>query len=78
MFARIRKSVVAGIGAGLAAFIAALVQSATEGVVNRDEVSKAIGLALASAATVGLATYKVRNAGTVNGSEPAPGSSDFR
>lgn len=70
MLARIRKAVVAGIGAGLAAFIAALVQSATEGVVNRDEVSKAIGMAIAAAVTVGLATYKVRNAGTVNGSEP--------
>ncbi len=62
MLARIRKALVAGIGAGLAAFVAALIQSATEGVVNRDEVVKAFGMGLAAAASVGLATYGVRNA----------------
>lgn len=70
MLARIRKAVVAGVGAGLAAFVAAIVQSATEGVVNRDEVSRAIGMGLAAGVTVGAATYKIRNPGTVNGSDP--------
>lgn len=74
MLARIRKSIVAGVGAGAAAAAGALVQSATEGVVNRDEVSKAIGLGIAAGWVVGIATYRTRNVGTVNGSDPAPGS----
>jgi hypothetical protein len=71
MLARIRKAVVAGVGAALAAFVSALVQSATEGVINRDEVAKGIGVAIVAGVTVGWATYKVRNVGTVNGSDPA-------
>lgn len=71
MLARVRKSIVAGLGAAAAAAAGALVQSATEGVVNRDEVSKAIGLAISAGVVVGLATFKTRNAGTVNGSDPA-------
>ena len=64
MFARIRKAVVAGIGAALAAFISAMINSATEGVVNRDEVAKAIGAAIVAGLAVGGATWGVRNAGS--------------
>lgn len=68
MLARIRKAVVAGLGAAASAFVAAMVNSATEGTVNRDEVIKAVGVAVVAGFTVGAATYKVTNAGTVNGS----------
>lgn len=66
MLARIRKAVVAGLGAAASAFVAALVNSATEGTINRDEVIKALGLSIVAGFTVGAATYKVTNAGTVS------------
>jgi hypothetical protein len=62
MLARIRKSVVAGGGAGVAAFTAALV---TAPAFTRDEVSKALGLGLVAAAGTAWATWRVRNAPTV-------------
>ncbi|WP_328465554.1 hypothetical protein OHA21_43890 [Actinoplanes sp. NBC_00393] len=66
MLARIRKAVIAGVGAGAAAVVAALVQSATEGNVNRDEVSRAIGLGVAAAVSVGWAAWRVPNAPAVS------------
>jgi hypothetical protein len=64
MLARIRKAIVAGAGAALAAFISAMVNSATEGQINRDEVLKALGVALVAGLTVFGATYGVRNEGS--------------
>lgn len=58
MLARVRKAVIAGVGAGIAAGVGSLVQS---GAPTRDEVSKALGVALVAAAGVGWATWKVRN-----------------
>lgn len=58
MFARIRKAAVAGLGAGVAAFTAALV--AAPGF-NRDEVSKALGLGVVAAAGTAWATWRVPN-----------------
>lgn len=62
MFARIRKAVIAGIGAGIAAGVGSIVQA---GAPTRDEVSKALGVALVAAVTVGWATWKIRNAPAV-------------
>lgn len=61
MLARIRKAVVAGALAALAAGGSTLVQAAAESTVDRAAVSHAIGLAVAAAATVGWATWKTRN-----------------
>jgi hypothetical protein len=63
MLARIRKAVIAGLGAGIAAGVGTLVQS---GAPTKDEVSKALGVAIVAAVTVGWATYKVRNAQPVS------------
>jgi hypothetical protein len=71
MFARIRKAVVAGILAGLATGFGALVVG---GALTRDQIGKALGAGLAAAITAAWATYKVRNVGTVNGSDPASGT----
>lgn len=74
MLARIRKAVVAGAGAALATGAGAVVQSAMEGDVTEAAVSRAIGLGIAAGVTVGLATWRARNAGTVAGSAPTPGA----
>lgn len=58
MLARIRKALIAGLGAGVAAGIGAL---ATAGALTRDEFSKALGVGIVAAATVGWATYRVPN-----------------
>lgn len=58
MFARIRKAVIAGVGAGLAAAVGALVEA---GGVTEDTVYKAIGVGVAAGVTVGVATYRVPN-----------------
>lgn len=61
MIARIRKAVIAGLGAGVAAGIGAL---ATAGALTRDEFSKALGVAIVAAAATGWATWRVPNAST--------------
>jgi hypothetical protein len=57
---RIRKAITAAIGAGVTAGLTAVV---TDGALTRAEFSKALGVALVAAVTVGWATYKVPNAG---------------
>lgn len=65
---RIRKAIAAGVGATFAAIVPALI--------NGDKPATAegwgalIGGALAIGVLTGYATYQVRNARTVNGSDP--------
>jgi hypothetical protein len=59
MLARVRKAVIAGIGAALAAGVGAL---ATSGALTQEEISKALGVGIAAGVTVGWATYRVPNA----------------
>lgn len=58
MIARIRKAVAAGVGAGVAAGVGAL---ATAGTLNRDEASKALGVATVAAAGTAWATWRIPN-----------------
>lgn len=66
--ARIRKAIVAGVGATVAAIVPALI--------NGDKPATAqgwgalIGGAIALGVVTGIAAYSVRNAGTINGSDP--------
>jgi len=71
MLARIRKAITAGVGAAIAAFLPALLDALNVDGFGRISVGKAIGVALAAGAVVGWATYKIRNVGTIAGSEPA-------
>ena len=57
MFARIRKAVIAGVGAGLAAAVGVLLEAG----VTDDTVAKAAGAGVAAAVAVGVATYRVPN-----------------
>lgn len=59
MLARIRKSVIAGLGAGVAAGIGAL---STAGALTEEEFSKTLGVALVAAAGTAWATWRVPNA----------------
>jgi hypothetical protein len=59
MLARIRKSIIAGLGAGIAAGIGALTIA---GAPTKDEVSKALGVAIVAAVSVGWATWRAPNA----------------
>lgn len=69
---RIRKALVA---AGSAALAVAGTQLAKDGVpANPDGWAGLIVAMLGAAVVAGFATYSVRNAGTVNGSDPAPGT----
>lgn len=61
MLARIRKAVIAGLGAGIAAGVGAL---ATAGTLNQAEASKALGVALVAAVGTAWATWRVPNAPT--------------
>lgn len=56
---RIRKAVVAGLGAGVSVAFGALVAA---GSLDEEQIVKALGAGLAAAITVGLATYRVPNA----------------
>lgn len=60
MLARVRKAVIAGVGAGLAALAAALVNAAHAGLTS-EEVSTAVGLGMAAAVSVGYGTWRVPN-----------------
>lgn len=62
MISRIRKAVVAGVGAGITAGLGAL---AAAGTLNRDELTKALGVAVAGGAAVAWTTWRVPN-------DPAP------
>ncbi|MCY1141392.1 hypothetical protein OWR29_25620 [Actinoplanes sp. Pm04-4] len=59
MLARIRKAVVAGLGAGITTGVGALVVA---GNMSRENVSQAIGVGITAAATVGWATWRAPNA----------------
>lgn len=59
MLARIRKAIVAGLGAGLAAGVGAL---AIAGAPTKDDFSKALGVAIVAAAGTGWTTWRVENA----------------
>lgn len=71
MFARIRKAVVAGVGAALTAFLPALLDAFNVLGFQAPAAGQALGVAIVAGVAVGYATFKVRNDGTVNGSEPA-------
>jgi len=58
MIARIRKAVLAGLGAGVSAAVGALVAA---GSLDQEQVSKAIGVGVAAAVAVGWATWRVPN-----------------
>lgn len=73
MLARIRKAIWGGALAGLGTGSAYLAKAAMDGTVNADDVSQALGAFVAAAAAGGYAVFKARNAGTVNGSDPADG-----
>lgn len=74
MLARIRKAVVGAVTSGLGAGIALLAKAGLDGSVNAGDVGQAATAALAFGLTTLAAVYAVRNARTVNGSDPAPGS----
>jgi hypothetical protein len=70
MFARIRKALVAGLAAGAAAGIGALTIA---GAPTRDEISKALGVAIVTGVGAGYATFKTRNAeAPAGGAETKP------
>lgn len=58
MISRIRKAVVAGVGAGITAGLGALVAA---GALTRDELTKAVGVAVAGGAAVAWTTWRVPN-----------------
>lgn len=62
MLARIRKSVLAGLGAGIAAAAGIVGKAAETGTLGENTVQQAIGAFLAGAAVVGWATWRVPNA----------------
>lgn len=59
MLARIRKAVIAGLGAGIAAGVGALTIA---GAPTKDQVSKALGVALIAAVGTAWATWRAPNA----------------
>lgn len=70
MLARIRKAVIAGLGAGVGAGVSVIAKANWH--LDSVTISQALGAAIAVGAPVGYATFKTRNAGTVNGSDPKP------
>lgn len=75
MLARIRKAVVGAVTAGLGAGISFLAKAAVDGTVHGDDVGQALAAAVGAAIVALAAVYGTRNAGTVNGSDPAVGGS---
>jgi sugar (pentulose or hexulose) kinase len=61
MFARIRKAVIAGSGAGVAAVVAMLPQVLQDAAVTGEEFGMLAGAFAAALATVGWATWRVPN-----------------
>jgi hypothetical protein len=59
MLARVRKAVMAGVGAGIAAVVTAL---STGVQLDADGIAKLAGIFLAAAIPVGWATWRVPNA----------------
>lgn len=57
--ARVKKAIIAGLGAGITAAVASIAQS---GAMTQDQIIKAVGVGVAAAVAVGWATYKARNA----------------
>jgi len=70
MLARIRKAVVAGLGAGIGAATTVLANAGWH--LDSATVSQALGAFVTAAAALGWATWRVENAGSVNGSYPKP------
>lgn len=61
MLKRVRKSLIAGLGAGLTAVGSTIVLT---GAPTKDDVSKAIGVFIVGFGVTALATFRVRNAGS--------------
>jgi len=59
MLARIRKAVIAGLGAGVAAGMAVVLKAGT---IDDATIGQALGAFAAAAAAVGWATWRTRNA----------------
>lgn len=65
---RARKALVAGAGAGLAAALATWFEGG-HGLTSQ-ELAQMCGAFVVAAIPVAVATYQIRNAGTINGSDP--------
>ena len=59
MISKVRKAVIAGLGAGVAAGVGALMRS---GSMTSEDISNAIGVGVAAAVAIGWATWRVPNA----------------
>lgn len=70
--ARIRKAIAAGLFAGAGSLVTAALAAWADGGpgINSGEWATIAGAALTVAVSAGLATWKVRNAGTAGGSVP--------
>ena len=68
MLARIRKAIVAGIGAGIGAATTVLANAGWH--LDSATVSQALGAFVTAAAALGWLTWRTENAGSVNGSHP--------
>lgn len=68
MLARIRKAAVAGLGAGVGAGVAVVAKANWH--LDSTTFSQALAALILAGVPVAWATFKVRNAGTVNGSDP--------
>lgn len=70
--ARIRKALVAGLGAAVSAMVTALVNG--DKPATREGWAALVGGAAGLGVVTAVGVYFARNAGTVNGSDPVPGS----
>lgn len=70
MLARIRKALVAGLGAGAGAGVAVIAKANWH--LDHVTISQALAAAILAGVPVGVATYQTRNPGTINGSDPLP------